>query len=141
MFARAAEEARAEAERLAVAEREACLAQQQSPVAEPARAAAGRYFAAIAIGDGNGWGEARGYASQAEAEQVALGGCQQNDSGCAVQVWTNDCLAFATGANGAAGWSWGASLNEARRKALGFCNSANTCCKVTAAYCADELTQ
>ena len=132
-----------EASALANAEaaREACEAGKSTPIAEPPRAGSGAYFAAVAVGESNGWGEAWGYETRADAEQVALAGCQNNDSGCAVQVWSNDCVAFAAGPKGAAGWSWGASLNEARQKAIGFCESHSTCCTLMTAYCADELGQ
>ena len=132
-----------EATRLALAkpQAEACKATSGTPAAEPARAGSGTYFAAIAVGGANGWGEAWGYETRGDAEQVALAGCQQNDTGCAVQVWSNDCVAFATGPKGAAGWSWGTSINDARQKALGFCESNGACCTLMTAYCADELGQ
>ncbi len=139
---RAAEQARKEAALAkAQAKLEECRRKQHAPITEPKRAGkgAGLYFAAIAVGDNDGWGEAQGYQSRKDAEDAALEGCRERDKGCKVQIWTNDCLAFATGEKGAAGWSWGSSLHEAREKAIGFCEAHAACCNVQASYCADDL--
>ncbi len=112
----------------------------QGPVPEPERLRSGTlYYAAIAIGANNGWGESWGFVQLQQAEQVALENCRMNDSNCQVEVWSNHCLAFARGADGAAGWAWSETLNEARRKALGYCEEYTECCTIATAFCADEL--
>lgn len=121
-------------------ELEQCRASKARVRPEPKRAQGDTlYFAALAIGKDNSWGEASGYSSREEAKRAALRNCSEHNTACKVQAWSNDCVAFARGTGKAAGWAWGVSRAEAERKATGFCEQHTTCCSVTASYCADEI--
>ena len=117
-----------------------CRAQKNTAHPEPARSQGSTlYFAALAVGNNNSWGEAAGYTTRAEAEINAINNCSQHGKDCKIQVWSNDCVAFARGVDNASGWSWGATIKEASRKAIGYCEERSACCTVKSAYCADEV--
>jgi hypothetical protein len=124
----------------AALELQQCQARKAGARAEPKRSQGDTaYFAALAIGHNNSWGEASGYPNRQQAEDAALRNCREQGKNCKVQAWSNDCLALARDAGKAAGWAWGGSRAEAERKAISFCEEHSACCSVATAYCADEV--
>jgi serine/threonine protein kinase len=115
-----------------------CENKKQEIFSEPNRFRNQTFYSALAIGENNGWGESWGYATREDAEQRALKECINNDSGCELKTWTTNCIAFATSNEGATGWGWSDTVNNARKIAIENCEQYAKCCNIKSAYCADQ---
>lgn len=80
-------------------------------------------YGAIAYGRKSGaWGYSDHWDSEAKAERVALGNCQQNGDDCEVMVWyQNECGAVASAKGDAAYWGLGDGAGAANQNALANC--------------------
>ncbi|WP_349368148.1 DUF4189 domain-containing protein [Salinarimonas sp.] len=87
--------------------------------------------------DAHGW--SLDFSTQGEAEKRALKECGIHGPGCVVTTWfRNACGALAVAPDRSWGADWGASEDEAGRKALGRCRThAAKGCVVARAVCTE----
>ena len=127
-----------ERERQKQMELQQCKLKKQEPVSEPQRYNVQSYYSALAIGKNNGWGESWGYPTRSDAENRAMLECKKNDSGCELKLWSTSCIAYAKSSDGATGWAWSDTANNAGKNAIANCEQYSKCCNIQSTFCADQ---
>jgi serine/threonine-protein kinase len=91
-------------------------------------------FAAVAYSPSTGaTGAAWNYSCAGEAQESAMGACEQAD--CTSPMWVeNGCIALAKGSGGW-GWAWNGDRGLARYQALQSCSNYGSGCHIVQSAC------